>query len=101
MFGLVAFCFLCLFISLDLNKGSLTSSLNYCDAYENFIWEQYQNGEITQDEWYELYLAEADTPLNQFEIRCLILGEIFEPFIWLSGGLMIAFFILAMIYSKK
>lgn len=91
--AIVTFLFGVLFIKLDINKGSLSSSTNICDYEEKL----YYGGKIT----FEQYTSMSDAPLDELDVYCLVRGEIYAPFVYLFNFLWIVFLILAGLESKK
>jgi hypothetical protein len=78
------------FIQLDSNNGHLPYGKvakivgNPCTIIEDLLWERYQSGNITQDEWYEKQSSYDDLPLSEYDVLCVVGGEMYEPFIYLT-----------------
>ena len=80
--GFTALVVMMLFVNLDLKQGNLFN--NPCDYMESLYREQYDNGEITLEEYGAKRSRLADLPLDKYDVMCAINGEIYEPFIYLS-----------------
>jgi len=101
----LAFCFMFLgmfFINLDVNNGFIDIGIgNPCLFMENLYFEQYQNGEITQEEYRERISSSFEEPLDEQDVICAIGGEMYEPFIYSSYALFIFFLIMGFMEKKK
>jgi len=111
--AIVSFLFGMFFIRLDLNNGflyslpnNLTKTGNVCldmtftdlDIKQNLL-DKHDKGEITWKELEEGF-KEVET-LDEYDIICLLGGEIYEPFIYLFNFLWPVFLILAWLEPKK
>ena len=112
----LAFCFMFLgvfFISLDLGNGYLYNAMGDLSETGNIcldmglmdietsqhMLDKREAGEITQEELNDYFLR--DYQIDESELHCMIRGEIYAPFIWLSYGLFIIFLIMGIMEPKK
>ena len=101
--ALVFFMFGNLFILLDLNNGFLPVGGigNPCNTYESSLYERYQSGEIIQEEYFEILSERADAPLDEYDVQCIIGGELYEPFIYLFNIGWMLILVLAWLEPKE
>ncbi|MFH1637032.1 MAG: hypothetical protein ABIB71_01240 [Candidatus Woesearchaeota archaeon] len=98
-------------MNLDVRNGNIfyaggNLSENPCfdmqrtDDLRRFeMWDKYESGEITQEEFKDYSLI--DSQIDEFEMYCMIRGEIYAPFVWLSNGLFFIFLIMGILEPKK
>ena len=95
-----SFLFSFVFIALDLNHGSFNSDYDACSFMDNYYYELYTGGNITEEEYGE-YLTSDSGELDEFDVYCLLRSNIYAPFIWLFFGLGWVFLILWFLEPKK
>lgn len=84
-----------MFINLDLRYGGMP-----CGYIEEAILELYTDGEITIEEYGEMLLEEIKLE-DKYDVQCVVLGEIYEPFIYLFYALFVVFMILGFMEKKE
>jgi hypothetical protein len=93
------------FITLDINHGFIFSDdaclkmqISNNDITKGIL-ERIESGEITNEKG--LNMLDEFRRLDQYDILCVVRGEIYAPFVWLSSALWIIFMICGFLEPKN